>query len=64
MRYLFLVTIMLALASCGTNKYLTSSAKSNEIENISYFTPLTYIQYIEKGNKTVLSRLFVCHIQI
>lgn len=46
---------MLALASCGTNKYLTSSTKSNEIENISYFTPLIYIQYIEKGNKAVLS---------
>ena len=55
MRYLFLATTMLALASCGTNKFLTSSTKSNEIANISYFTPLTYIQYIEKGNKAVLS---------
>jgi len=42
------------MISCGTNKSLTSS-KTNEIENVGFFKPLSYIQYIEKRNKAVFS---------
>ena len=55
MRNLLILAAALILTSCGTNKYLTSSTKSNEIENLNFFTPLSYIQYIEKGNKAAFS---------
>ena len=45
----------LIFSSCGTNKFLTSEVSSNEISNLSYFESLSYIQYIEKGNKSKLS---------
>ena len=45
----------LILTSCGTNKFLTSEVSANEISNLNYFESLSYIQYIEKGNKATLS---------
>ncbi|MBJ7879322.1 hypothetical protein [Gelidibacter salicanalis] len=45
----------LVLTSCGTPKHLTNSVASSEITALSYFEPIAYIQYIEKGNKTTLS---------
>lgn len=56
MRNLITLVSILTLTSCGTNKYLTSSTTtSTEIKNIDYFPPLSYIQFIEKGNKAALS---------
>lgn len=47
---------MLFLTSCGANKFLSSpTTPPNEISDLSYFEPLSYIQYIEKGNKVALS---------
>ncbi len=34
---------------------MTSSVKPDEIKELSYFEPCSYIQYIERGNKLVLS---------
>lgn len=56
MKRLLLISVSaLLLTSCGANKFLTSSTGSSEVRNLSYFEPLSYIQYIEKGNKAVLS---------
>lgn len=56
MRHLLVLTSILALTSCGTNRYFTSSTTTSaEINNVDYFQPLSYIQYIEKGNKASLS---------
>jgi hypothetical protein len=55
MRLLLIIAAGLILTSCATNKHLTSSTNAVEIQNLNYFTPLSYIQYIEKGNKALLS---------
>lgn len=56
MKRLLLISVSaLLLTSCGANKFLTSSTTANEVRNIGYFEPLSYVQYIEKGNKAVLS---------
>jgi hypothetical protein len=56
MRLLIILAGILTLTSCAANKYLSSSTtKSTEIKHIAYFHPLSYIQYIEKGNKAALS---------
>ena len=56
MRKILLITFSsLLLTSCGASKFLTSSTSSNEIRELKYFEPLSYVQYIEKGNKPVLS---------
>ncbi|WP_417885074.1 hypothetical protein [Zunongwangia sp.] len=51
MKNLLIIFLLLTLFSCGTNKYLTSSVQATEVENMNYFKPLSYIQYIKKGNK-------------
>lgn len=56
MRHLIILISILILTSCGANKHLVSSTTtSTEINNVDYFQPLSYIQYIEKGNKAVLN---------
>lgn len=55
MRNLLILLAALTLTSCGANKYLTSSTKSNEIETLNFFKPISYIQYIGKGNKMAFS---------
>ncbi|MGB7395266.1 MAG: hypothetical protein WA913_12810 [Pricia sp.] len=56
MKKILLISVSaLLLTSCGANKFLTSSTTSNEIKELKYLEPLTYVQYIEKGNKPVLS---------
>lgn len=52
MRHLIILLSIFAVTSCGANKYLTSpTTTSAEINNVGYFQPLSYIQFIEKGNK-------------
>ena len=56
MRHLITLVSILILTSCGANKYLISSSTApTEIKNVDYFPPLSYIQFIEKGNKAALS---------
>lgn len=55
MKHLLILATALILTSCGANKYLTSSTNSNEIENLNFFSPLSYIQYVEKGNRATFS---------
>jgi hypothetical protein len=52
---LIIVASALILTSCGANKFLTTSVTSNEITNLNYFEPLSYIHYIENGNESKLS---------
>jgi len=56
MRHLIILVSILNLTSCGTNKHLASSTTTpTEISNVDYFQPLSYIQFIQKGNKAALS---------
>lgn len=55
MSYLLILTSALILTSCGANKFLTSSVTANQISDLSYFEPLSYIHRIEKGNKSKFS---------
>ena len=55
MKNLLILASALILMSCGTNKFLTSSVTPDEITELSYFEPISYIQYIEKGNKSMPS---------
>jgi hypothetical protein len=56
MKQFILIASFLVLASCVTNKYLASSSvKSEEVINQSYFEPFSYIHYVEKGNKSEFS---------
>ncbi len=56
MKRLLLISISaLLLTSCGAKKFLTSSTIPNEIGELNYFEPLSYIHYVEKGNKAILS---------
>lgn len=56
MRHLIILLSILTLTSCGANKHLASSTTTAaEINNLNYFQPLSYIQFIEKGNKAALS---------
>lgn len=43
------------MTSCGASKFLNSSTSPNEIGELNYFEPFSYIQYVEKGNKAILS---------
>lgn len=55
MKQLLILAAALILTSCGANQFLTSSVSANEIADMKYFEPLSYIQYIEKGNKSKFS---------
>ncbi len=45
--------ICLAVGGCATNKYLSTETKPSELTDIAYFEPISYIDYIEKGNEMV-----------
>lgn len=55
MKQIIIIVLSLAFTSCGAKKYLTSSLNSNEVRDVDYFEPFTYIELIEKGNKSVFS---------
>lgn len=55
MKKLCYLLFALALTSCGTNKFLTSSVPAEQVKDMNYIEPITYIHYVEKGNKSVLS---------
>jgi len=49
------VFIFISTTSCVSNKMLVSDVKPNEIEELSYFEPQSYIKFIKKGNKPEFS---------
>lgn len=55
MKRLLVLALILVLTSCGANKFLTSSVTPSQISNLSYLEPISYIQRIEKGNKSAFS---------
>lgn len=52
-KLLFLMLAGGMLTSCSTNKYLTSSVKPEEVSEMAYFEPVSYISLIEKKNNPV-----------
>jgi hypothetical protein len=49
------IGITLFLTSCVTNKYISKTVKASDITEIKYFTPLSYVSLIEKGNRSTLN---------
>ncbi len=52
---LLLVLCILLLISCGANKALTSTVKPEELSEMAYFEPISYISLVEKGNNPLPS---------
>ena len=50
-----IIILGIILQSCVTNKYLSSETPMNQVTNIEYFEPYSYIQFIKKGNKSELN---------
>lgn len=55
MKQLLIALTTLLIVSCGSNKFMTSSVKPTEITVLNYFKPISYIHYVEKGDKTEFS---------
>jgi hypothetical protein len=47
----FILIIILASTSCTTSKIIKSNVKPEEISNLQIFEPISYIYYIEHGNR-------------
>jgi hypothetical protein len=54
-RIIAILILGIIFQSCVTNKYLSSTTPVNEILNIEYFEPYSYIYLIKKGNKSELN---------
>jgi hypothetical protein len=54
-KLILLIGITFVLTSCVTNKYISKNVNATEINEIKYFTPLSYVSLIEKGNKSILN---------
>jgi hypothetical protein len=54
-RIIRILLLGIIFQSCVTNKYLSSTTPINEVSNIEYFEPYSYIQLIKKGNKSQLN---------
>lgn len=52
---LILISATLMFASCTSNKLISKSVKASEITENAYLDPISFISYIEKGNKAALS---------
>jgi len=50
-RILIFVFGFIAFFSCTTSKTLTSAVKSNEVTDLQFIEPFSYISLIEKGNR-------------
>jgi hypothetical protein len=50
-----LVLLTFILGSCSTSKLLTSGLKPNEITDLYYIEPVSYISLIEQGDKMILN---------
>ena len=55
MKQILIMVTAFLIVSCGSNKFMTSSVKPTEITALNYFKPISYIHYVEKGNKTEFS---------
>lgn len=47
--------LVVVLTSCTTNKMLTSSVPPEEVNDIQYFDPISFLSLIENGNKSILN---------
>ncbi len=54
-KFIVIILLVVIFQSCITNKYLSSATPINEVLNIEYFEPYSYIQLIKKGNKPELN---------
>ena len=54
-KFIGIIILGIIFQSCVTNKYLSSATPKNEVTNIEYFEPYSYIQLIKKGNKSELN---------
>lgn len=55
-KLLSIIAFIVIATSCVTNhNYISKSVKSSDITDIKYFKPLSYIYFIEKGNKNNLN---------
>jgi|TARA_B110000902_G_C14082287_1_gene503640 hypothetical protein len=54
-KFIGVIILGIIFQSCVTNKYLSSATPTNEVTNIEYFEPYSYIQLIKKGNKSELN---------
>ena len=50
-----MLLIFLFIYSCSVNRPLKTSTPTSEILSLSYFDPIAFINYVEKGNKSVPS---------
>ena len=48
-----MLLIILFIYSCSVNRPLKTSTPTSEILSLSYFDPIAFINYVEKGNKSV-----------
>lgn len=51
-RIIILSAITIIFTSCATNKLISKSVKASEINEPMYFEPLSFINLVEKGNKS------------
>ena len=55
MKKSIVLLIILFICSCSVNRSLKTSTPTSEILSLSYFEPIAFINYVEKGNKSVPS---------
>ena len=55
MKKSIVLLIILFIYSCSVNRSLKTSTPTSEILSLSYFEPIAFINYVEKGNKSVPS---------
>jgi hypothetical protein len=48
-----LILIILAIASCTTSKLIKSNVKPEQVPKLQIFEPISYIYYIEQGNRAI-----------
>lgn len=48
---IYIVCLFFFFASCASSKFKTTAVKSAEIVDLQYFDPVSFISYIEKGNR-------------
>jgi hypothetical protein len=52
MKYITVIVAMLLFGACASPNFQSTGASSSEVNDIAYFSPFSYIQLIEKGNRT------------
>lgn len=50
-----IIILGIIFQSCVANKYLSSATPKNEVINMDYFEPYSYVRLIKRGNKSELN---------